>query len=300
MSDDRILTVAVLGSGGIGGLVGGLLARAGHRVIMVARDETADYLKAHPMEVASRQFGDFTVPVDAVTVLESPVDVCVVAVKHTALASSLPRVPASVIGNGLVVPLLNGFEHADYLRTVYPAELVVPGVIRVESSRPSPGVIQHSSTFTEIDLASATAAPARVETFARALAEAGITASVHEDEQAMLWGKLFLIAPFALMTTHYKTTWSGLRENHLQELMSAVDETTAVGRAWGVDLDPAIAMARYEMFRPEAKSSMQLDAEAGAPIELDALGGAIVRAAKEKNISTPTLERLIAELGRRS
>ncbi|KPC96207.1 2-dehydropantoate 2-reductase, partial [Streptomyces sp. NRRL F-6602] len=84
--------MAVLGPGGIGGLVASLLARRGHRVIVVAGEQTARTLDERGLTLRSGQFGDGTLPVEAVTELTEPVDLCVVATKETGLAEALQRV----------------------------------------------------------------------------------------------------------------------------------------------------------------------------------------------------------------
>src|SRR5687767_2691306 len=101
-------SVAVVGPGGVGGLVGAVLTRAGHPVVYVARPDTAAALTASGLDVTSVRYGDFHVPATAVPRLAAPVDVCVVAAKATALDAALDGVPAEALGAGLVLPLLNG------------------------------------------------------------------------------------------------------------------------------------------------------------------------------------------------
>lgn len=55
-------------------------------------------------------------------------------------------------------------------------------------------------------------------------------------------------------------------------------------------------MTRYDAFPADGKSSMQRDAEAGRPLELDAIGGALLRAAERHGIHAPLTARLVAEL----
>ena len=84
------LRVAVLGPGGVGGLLAALLARQGDVVTCLAGDSTTAALRAHGITVRSDRFGTFTVAVGAATSLEDRVDVCFVTVKATQLASSPP------------------------------------------------------------------------------------------------------------------------------------------------------------------------------------------------------------------
>ncbi|MFJ5631813.1 ketopantoate reductase family protein [Streptomyces goshikiensis] len=299
MTDNRPLRVAVLGPGGVGGLLAALLARAGHQVTCLAGEETVRALRTDGIHVSSKQFDDFAVSVGADTVLRHPVDVCLVTVKQTALDAALDRVPPDVLGEGLVVPLLNGIEHPAALRERYAPELVAPGVIRIASSRQAPGRIVHGSPFAEIDLASATAAPVRLDELARVLTDAGVTTRVHEDEERALWAKLAFLTPFALLTTGYGVPIGRVRTEHREELLALVEEVAAVSRACGVPSDTAAAVRLYDAFPDEAKSSMQRDAENGVPLETDAIGGAVLRAAARHAVAVPVTASLLEEIGRR-
>ncbi|MEV5143756.1 2-dehydropantoate 2-reductase [Streptomyces sp. NPDC052727] len=290
------LTVAVLGPGGTGGLLAALLSRSGHRVICLAGEDTAGTLRRTGITVRSPQFGDFTTAVDADTELREPVDACLITVKHTALGAALTRVPPAVLGDALVVPLLNGVEHPATLRARYRADRVAPAVIRVESTRIAPGVIRHGSPFTEIDLAGDAVPRARLDALAAHLTACGTTARVAGDETAALWAKMAFLAPFALLTTRYGVPLGVARTRHRDELQALVAETTAVSRACGAPAGPAEALARYDAFPSAAKSSMQRDAEAGRPLELDAIGGALLRAAERHGVPVPVTARLVREL----
>jgi 2-dehydropantoate 2-reductase len=290
------LTVAVLGPGGIGGLLAALLSRAGHRVICLAGDETAGTLRTAGIRVRSARFGDFTAPVEADTRLRTPVDACLIAVKHTALDAALTRLSAPALGDALVVPFLNGVEHPAELRSRYPADQVAPAVIRAESTRVAPGVIEHGSPFAEIDLAGDTVPRTRLEALGRALSDAGPATRVLGGEAAALWAKMAFLAPFALLSTRYGVPIGDLRTLHRDELTALVEETAAVSGACGGPADVEGALARYDAFPPHSRSSMQRDAEAGRPLELDAIGGALLRAAERHGIPVPVTKRLVREL----
>jgi 2-dehydropantoate 2-reductase len=289
-------TVAVLGPGGVGGLLAALLARAGHRVICLAGEETARTLRTDGIRVRSGRFGDFTVRVEADTELREPVDACLVAVKHTSLTAALDRVPADALGDGLLVPLLNGVEHPAALRARYGTDRVAPAVIRVESTRVAPGVVEHGSPFAEVDLAGDPVPRARLDALAAALTAAGPATRVLDDEAAALWAKMSFLAPLALLTTRHRLPLGDLRTRHREELTALVAETAAISGACGGPADPAGALARYDAFPPGTKSSMQRDAEAGRALELDAIGGALLRAAERHGIPAPVTARVVRQL----
>ncbi|QWB25899.1 MULTISPECIES: ketopantoate reductase family protein [Streptomyces] len=290
------LTVAVLGPGGVGGLLAALLSRAGHRVICLSGEETARTLRTDGIRVRSTHFGDFTAPVEADTELRERVDACLVTVKHTALDAALARVPAPTLSDGLLVPFLNGVEHPATLRARYRPDLVAPGVIRVESTRTAPGVVEHGSPFAEIDLTGTAVPRARLDALAEALTAAGPVTRVQDDETATLWAKMSFLAPFALLTTYYGLPLGEVRSRHRDELTALVEETAAISRACGGPADPGQALARYDAFPASTKSSMQRDAEAGRPLELDAIGGALLRAAERYGVPAPVTARVTARV----
>ncbi|WP_320781975.1 2-dehydropantoate 2-reductase [Streptomyces sp. CRN 30] len=295
-ANDR-LTVAVLGPGGVGGLLAALLARTGHHVLCLAGPDTARALHDHGLRVRSGRFGDFTARVETAAELREPVDACLITVKHTSLDAALERVPPRSLGaTGLVVPLLNGVEHPEPLRARYGADRVAPGVIRVESTRVAPGVIEHGSPFVQVDLTGDALPPGRLGPLAQALEGAGVSTRVLRGEQAALWAKMAFLAPLALLSTRYGRTVGDLRTHHREELTALVEELATVSRACGAPADPAEAVRRYDGFPAAMKSSMQRDAEAGRPLELDAIGGAVLRAAHRHGVPVPVAERLVREL----
>ncbi|MEY9969068.1 2-dehydropantoate 2-reductase [Streptacidiphilus sp. MAP12-16] len=286
------LTVAVLGPGGVGGLIGALLARDGHRVVCLAGGETAAVLSRDGLRIESTQYGNFTAAVEADTQLREPVDVLFVTVKQTALEEALDRVPAHVLGDAIVVPLLNGLDHLAVLRERYPSAKVVAGTIRVEAARTSPGCIVHSSPFTNLELA------APLDEFADRLRHAGLGVALRTDETAMLWDKLAFLAPFALLTTRYQTVVGTIRSERRPELLATLDEITAVAQAAGAPVTTETVLSFFDRAPQAMKSSMQRDAEARRPLEIGAIGGAVLRSGAAHGVETPITARLVAEVAR--
>jgi 2-dehydropantoate 2-reductase len=290
------LRVAVLGPGGIGGLLAALLASQGNPVTCVAPAATAAHLAAHGLQLRSRMLGDVQVAVHGTTRLEEPVDVCVVAVKATQLEQATGAVPAAVLGDGLVVPFLNGIDHVAWLRSRYPADQVVAGTIRIESTRVAAGVIEQVSPFGVVELAAGEANRDRVEDLAGRLAAAGLDVTVRDDEAFTLWSKLSILAPIALVTTWVGAPLGEARARHRDEAVAVIGEIVRAARADGVGLDEALAVRVLDGAPAGMRSSMQKDAEAGRPIELDAIGGAVLRAAARAGVEAPVTAKLVAEL----
>jgi 2-dehydropantoate 2-reductase len=284
------LRVAVLGPGGVGGLVGTLLARQGHAVTCLAGAETAGHIERHGLRLVSDRYGEVTAPAHGAELLTEPVDVCLVTPKATRLEEALERVPATTLGDAVVVPLLNGLEHMALLRQRYPAARVVAGAIRVVASRTGPGVVRHEGTLAAVQLAPG------AERLADALAGAGLDVAVRPDEVGLLWDKLAFLAPVALLTTTLDAPLGAVREQLGDELRALVEEVAAVARAEGAQADAAATLAFMETVPAGMTSSLQRDTAAGHATELEAIGGAVLRAAARHGVDVPVTTRVVTEL----
>jgi 2-dehydropantoate 2-reductase len=271
---------AVLGAGGIGGLLAAALARSGASTVLLLRDET---LAAYPgrLVVQSAVLGDFEADVPATAVLDSEVDVVWVAVKATGLEAALTLAPPDRVGDATVIPLLNGIDHVDVLRARY--RCVVPGAIRVESERVPPATVVQRSPFVGVELAGAPGAAAD-------LRDAGIACSVRDDERSLLWEKLVFLAPAALATTALDASIGAVRQD--ARLVAAREEAFAVARAEGATIDEAALVSLHERAPDGMRSSMQKDVDAGREPELDAIAGPILRGGARHGIPVPATQEL--------
>jgi 2-dehydropantoate 2-reductase len=295
------MNVAVLGPGGVGGLLAAVLDRAGTDVVVVAREPTAAAIAASGLRLSSVTFGEFTAHPRAVDRLQDPVDVLIVATKASGMAPALERIASEP---KLVLPLLNGLDHIPVLRRRFAADTVLAGSIRVEADRPEAGVIVHTSPFLLVNMASADpAARERMQALAQRLSDVGVPARVLESEADVMWSKLVRLNALACTTSAYDTLLGEIRSTPRlrADLEGAIEEAGAVGRAEGAhDVDPAKAIAELNAAHATLGSSMQRDIAAGRTPELDAIAGSVLRAAARHGIPCPTIERLVAVIAARA
>lgn len=281
---------AVLGAGGVGAFLGAALARAGRDVHLIMREESL-MRYGGVVHVESVLLGDFDAELPAAATLEEPADVVWATTKATQLADALERVPASAREEAVVVPLLNGLDHVELLRRRFGPTNVLPATITVESERVEPGHVRQLSGFASVVLSPGPQA----EDLRNELGEAGIVASIGEDEAAVLWRKLALLAPIALTTTLRGSALGGVVADPAWRgrLEGCVREVVAAARGDGVVIDPDRTIAQIESTPPGVRSSMQKDREAGRPTEVDAIGGAVLRAAARHGLDAPTTRALV-------
>jgi 2-dehydropantoate 2-reductase len=294
MTDDR--SFAVLGPGGVGGFLAAALSRAAIPVVVVARDSTAAVIDERGIDLRSVRLGDFVARPAAVRVLDEPVDVLIVATKSGGLDEALDRVE---VRPWLVVPLLNGLDHVAALKDRFGADRVCAGAIRIEADRPEPAVIVQTSPFLRIDLgADDPSVRARLDGLVAVLESAGVPARVLDSEAQVLWSKLVRLNALACTTTVSGEQIGFIRTDPIWRatLTACIDEAAAVAAADGATVDPAATLGELDDAHAGLGSSMQRDIAAGREPELDAIPGAVLRAAARHGLSCPTIASLYDQI----
>lgn len=261
-------------------MIAAALARSGAEVTLLVRPESlASY--AGRLRVESVVLGDFEVEVTASSALAGGVDVLWIATKATQLEQALSLAPPEAVGEAVVVPLLNGIDHLDRLRELYPR--VVAAAIRVESERAGPGLIRQKSPFLRVDMAGAD--PVQTE-----LREAGIECHPRDDEATVLWEKLVMLAPVALATTAADAPLGDVRET--AGFIGCRAEAAAAASAVGVTIDLEAVASLHAAAPAELQSSMQKDVAAGREPELAAIAGPILRLGREHRFPADSTQSL--------
>ncbi len=287
---------AILGPGGVGGLIGAVLGKAGANITLVVRPGSA---QEYPRELSLESpLGNVRIPVQVVSELTDSYDVLWVTVKATQLDAALKNVrDASGIGN--VVPLLNGIDHVRKLRERFGHDRVIPATIAVETERVAPGMIVHRSPFLRLNVAATGKDHLKneIEVFSRF----GFECKFVDDETTLLWGKLVFLAPLALAGTANDAPLGDINANSAEQekLFACVREACAVANAYGAKVSPDPLIEMIKKTAPATRSSMQKDVAAGRPPELDAIAGPILRGAAEFEIPVPATMQFVERVRER-
>jgi 2-dehydropantoate 2-reductase len=289
---------AILGAGGVGGLIGVALAKSGESVTLVLRPEA---LKDYPAELSLESpLGSFSVPVDRASSVATAYDVLWITVKATQLESALRSVTVDPGQLGAVVPLLNGIDHVAVLRARFGHDRVVPASIGVEAERAAPGKIIHRGMA--IRLAFSAIGESRLASTVDEFKKFGFACQFVPDEMKILWTKLSFLAPFALTTTAGALTIGEVNRDPAwrKRLEAVAREVAAVGTASGTPLDATVVLEYFDKTPQGGRSSMQKDVAAGNPPELDGIAGPILRVAKDHGIDVPVTRELVGMIRRGS
>jgi 2-dehydropantoate 2-reductase len=298
------MRVVVVGAGGVGGIIGGLLARSGVEVAFVARGAQLQALRERGLSVESPRASFRLDRVEASDDPASlaPADVVLVAVKAWQVAEVAPRLAPLVARGGFVIPLENGVEAADTLARAVGEERVAGGLGHLAVWLEGPGKVRHVGELLRVTMGERRGgSSARLEALAAALRAAKVDVVLSEDVEAASWEKFLFIAAFGGVGALTRAPIGVVRA--LPEtralLVSAMEEIAALARARGVRIAPdavAKALATIDSFPPDVTASMQRDIQGGRPSELFDQNGAVVRMGKEKGVRVPVNEVIYGAL----
>jgi 2-dehydropantoate 2-reductase len=290
------MRIAVMGSGGVGGYVGGRLAAAGQDVTFVARGTHLAAIREHGLALRSA-LGDVLIrPAQASDnpAAIGPVDLVIFAVKlydtEAAAAAARPLVGPDTG----VVTFQNGVDSTELLARKLGRDHVIGGVAQIAAVIDEPGVIRHTGTmasfaFGELDGARSE----RVAALAAALQPAGVDHRISDAIQRDIWDKMAFLATFAGLTALMRLPIGPIREDPETRVMlcQGLAEACAVACAKGIALPEDFVectLERCDRLPYEMKSSMLQDLERGRRLELPWLSGALVRLGRELGVPTPT------------
>jgi 2-dehydropantoate 2-reductase len=293
-------TVAVLGPGAVGGSLAVRLTNAGLHVVCVAHPEAAGLIALAGLVLESPD-GNFTARVEVVERLVKPVGLLLVSVKAPALGDALERVEPDAVSAGVVVPLLNGLEHMEVLRSRFDGRVAAGSISHYQAYRAGRVQIVEATVPPVITMASESLPRADLEHAAELLRRGRVDVRVGQIENRVLWHKLARIAPLAGATSASGRTVGELRNDPewRPRLDAAIVEACAVAEADGVSLRPAAQWAIIDEMADETTTSAARDVVAGRRSELDAILGAVLRAAERLDVPCPTLTGLAVSAGLR-
>ncbi len=313
------MKIAVIGAGAIGGYVGGWLAAAGEEVTFIARGANLQAIRAAGMRVIGEDGAEVVARpgVCERTSDAGPQDFVILAVKAHQVAAVAESVAALCHAGTAIVTMQNGIpwwyfhghggpyegtpvrsadpdgsiaRHIDPARVigsvVYPAAtLEAPGVVRVVEGR--------RFTLGEPDGTTSQ----RVQAISAAFTRAGFKAPVIADIRSEIWLKLWGNLSFNPISALTHATLAGLlqfpltRELSIEMMREAEQVANKLGVTFRVGIDKRIAGAEKV---GEHKTSMLQDVEAGRPMEIEALVGAVVELGRLTATPTPHIDAVYA------
>jgi 2-dehydropantoate 2-reductase len=280
------MKVAVMGAGAVGCYFAGMLARAGHEVVLVGRPQHVQAFNTKGLRLEAKTFDD-TIAVQASTdpAIVAGADLVLFCVKSPDTETAGAQLRPHLAPDTLVLTLQNGTDNADRLRTVIP-QPVSAAVVYVATEMAGPGHVKHHGRGELVIEPSA-----RSQQAAAALIAAGVPTEISDNVRGALWLKLIINCAYNALSAIAQLPYGKLVEGvGVLEVMShLVCECKAVAAAEGVTLtgDVDVAIRKIIETMPTQFSSTAQDVARGKPSEIDHLNGFIVRRGQAHGISTP-------------
>ena len=313
---------AILGAGAIGSIIGAHLARAGQRVVMLARGARAAYVEEHGLTI--RGLSEFTA---AVRTLREPralhsAGALIVAMKTPGTAEALGTLQHAQFE--VTLSIQNGPLKNEVLAAAFGRERVL-GALADTSGELLPGgevLFTRNVNVYVGELGGGDSA--RAQRFARTLDSSGVHAAATAEIQSLEWSKFCAwVGLMALSVSTRATTWKFLSDpDSALLLVRLVREMSQLARALGIELSDravlpsaslcsgeeseALAMIRsigaeYREKAPAHRMSALQDLEAGRALEVNETLGYARDKARELKLDLPLLEcfgRLTAAIDR--
>jgi len=281
-----------MGAGGVGGCLGGLLARAGNNVSVIVRGPHLEAIRENGLKLV-RPDREFVVEVDATDdpAEIGPVDLVLFTVKTFHNRHVITTLKPLMGHETSVITLQNGVESHEQLGAVLGPANILPGAYWASSHIISPGVIaedvQARISFGEVENTESL----RALDIRKAFRDAGIETELSPDPLQVLWEKFIVLSALAGITSAAQTRPKELLQypDARKMFCDAMEEALAVGLAKGVELSEDLVQKNlaYIDSLPDFQNSMHADYEAGRETELDALTGAVIRLGKQIGVATP-------------
>jgi 2-dehydropantoate 2-reductase len=262
------MKIAIMGTGGVGGYFGGLLARAGVDLTFIARGQHLDAISQQGLKISSDLSGEFTIHPNATDDPRQvgPVDLVIYTVKMYHNDQAIPAIAPMVGPETTILTLQNGIDNGDRIADKYPDAHVMIGSAFVQARVVGPGTVAQQG-----------------------------------QRGRIVWQKFIYLAGSASVNALSRTTYGEMRAlpSTRKLLESAFAEIAAIAIAKGVEFDAEPIQRSMELldgFPAEGRASLAKDFDAGNLMELEGLTSTIVRLGRELDVPTPLNESLYALL----
>lgn len=306
-----IKSICVYGIGGVGGYFGGRIAHEiskGNRAIQVyfiGRGEHLKSIQQHGLNLITdkEEFICFpNIATDNIRHIPTP-DLYLLCVKGYDLDNAVASISKNISADTIILPLLNGVDIYERIRTNLQRAIVSPACVYVSSSIEKPGTIRQKGPEGHMVFGKD---PKHLNYNYEHLIEffnkMGISNTWYDNPYPAIWKKFVFITAFSLMTAYSeKTIGAVLADDKLKRITENImKEVILIGKAKNIDFEEDIVektIPKAKDFPYETKTSFQRDYGKGKTRhEGDIFGGTLIRLAKEHNISIPTITEVYGEL----
>jgi 2-dehydropantoate 2-reductase len=287
------IRIAVMGAGAVGCYYGGMLARAGHDVVLIGRTDHVAAILRDGLRLETQRF-DEQVRLAASTEVSAIAGAALVlfCVKSTDTDSAAAQMRPHLAPDAVVITLQNGVDNAERLRPLL-SQPVLASVVYVATEMAGPGHVKHHGRG-ELVIETSD----RSDALAQMMIAAAIPTELSDNVRGSLWAKLILNCAYNALSAITQLPYGRVVQGEGIEavMRDVIAECVAVANADGVHLpgDVEAAAHRIAVTMPAQYSSTAQDLARGKRSEIDHLNGHVLRRGEALGIPTPVNRTLHA------
>ncbi len=303
--------ILIVGIGGVGGYFGGLLSRTFENhpdvsIHFMARGQNLDAIKSHGLHVKSSQeeFTTFPTCISSNPADFGKVDYIILCTKSYDIEETIALLTPAVAEQTTFVPLLNGVDSSDRIRSMFPNHLVADGCANIIARLISPGVIENFSDFKTIRFGVQHTNDPRLNKLQQLFEEAGILAKLTQNIWTAIWEKFIFISTAATATSYYNKNFGEIRDNatYLADLKRLIAEVCLLAKHKGIEISDNVMEKTLQMFNQApvgSTASMHSDFLSNkGKTELASLTGYVVKEGQHYQLDMPTYTKMYTYLSK--
>ena len=289
------MKIAVMGSGGVGGYFGGLLARAGEDVTFIARGAHLEAISSNGLRVVSDLSGEFVVTRPATDDAQEAgfQDLILYAVKMYHNAEAISFIQPMVGPETVILTLQNGLDNGDLLADAFGRDRVMVGMCALQGRVREPGVVEQLGQVGRVVFGEmGQGITPRGEALLKLFEKGGWNVELSDNAMGAIWRKFIYLAGTAGINAITQAPYGEMRNiPETRELISrSYQGIIDVANALKAPIGDGVlewAMNSLDEFPAEGMASLAKDFRDGNRVELDGITGTAVRLGKQTGVPTP-------------
>ncbi|WP_343658132.1 2-dehydropantoate 2-reductase [Chryseobacterium sp.] len=303
--------IVVVGLGGVGGYFGFKINQTNeisgkYNISFVARGETYEKVKQNGLTLLSPEHSNPKTHPDAIlqniSDIKNP-DLVLICVKEYDLENVCRQLLPVISEETILLPMMNGADIYDRIRTVIPDHTVLPTCVYVASHIKERGTVEHKGNPGKIIVGrDPEHFSVPVEWISELLNESKIEFDFKDNSLKDIWTKFIFIASFGLVTARHNSSMGAVctDEQQKKEAAGIMKEIKLIAVKKGIDLQYDIMEKTFEKastFPFDTPTSLQLDINSGKKEnELEMFAGAVLKYGSETGIDTPFTQKIYTEI----
>ena len=294
---NKSLKIAVVGIGGIGGLLAALFEKNHFQTTAVSSKHSVNQINRNGLNVSSAFFGSFNSKPIAMETLKNDIDIVFFTTKYPYLKESFNRIEKSKIGNPIFISLLNGIGNREIIINNFGNNFVTGNIGSIQVHRDEEGIIyQELKQAPVIGLSKEEdVSEGDFKDVIDVIESVGISTTVFPSYEEVIWSKLVRLGALSSATAAFQKTIGEIRNDDFMReiLLCLIEEGSLVANSVGVSTDKFKVEKQIDELPYDLTTSLSRDIFQRSPSELESITMAIIKTATENRIATPNYENIL-------